>query len=98
MTLSDAIGRVVNESLGTALTYNVIPSAKTGFSFNADDVQSICTRLKGDFVVGHIGALDDSHKGQLQIIETARRLCDSHPQISFILVGEGRDFGLFKKL
>ena len=33
------------------------PSAKTGFSFNADDVQSIRSNLKGDFVVGHIGAL-----------------------------------------
>ena len=98
VTLSDAIGRVVNESLGTTLNYNVIPSAKTGFSFNVDDVQSIRSKLKGDFVVGHIGALDDSHKGQLQIIETARRLCDSHPQISFVLVGQGRDFELFKKL
>ena len=98
VTLSDAIGRVVNESLGTNLNYNVIPSAKTGFSFDADNVKSIRSKLKGDFVVGHIGALDDSHKGQLQIIETARRLCDSHPQISFVLVGEGRDFELFKKL
>ena len=25
-------------------------------------------------------------------------MCDSHPQISFVLVGEGRDFELFKKL
>jgi len=98
VTLSDAIGRIVNESLGIKLNYSVIPSAKTGFNFNAKDVQSIRSKLKGDFVVGHIGALDDSHKGQLQIIETARRLCDSHPQISFVLVGEGRDFELFKKL
>ena len=98
VTLSDAIGRIVNESLGIKLNYSVIPSAKTGFSFNSDEVQSIRSRLKGDFVVGHIGVLDDSHKGQLQIIETARRLCDSHPQISFVLVGEGRDFELFKKL
>ena len=98
VTLSDAIGRIVHESLGANLNYSVIPSAKTGFSFNADDVQSIRSKLKGDFVVGHIGVLDDSHKGQLQIIETARRLCDSHPQISFVLVGEGRDFELFKKL
>ena len=98
VSLSNAIGRIVNESLGTNLDYNIIPSAKTGFSFNTDDVQSIRSKLKGDFVIGHIGALDDSHKGQLQIIETAKRLCDSHPQISFVLVGEGRDFELFKKL
>jgi len=115
VTLSDAIGRIVNESLGIKLNYSVIPSAKTGFSFNSDEVQSIRSRLKGDFVVGHIGTLDDSHKGQLQIIETARRFsADSHkgqlqiietarrfsathPEICFVLVGEGRDFELFKQ-
>ncbi len=98
VTLSDAIGRVVNESLGTTLNYNVIPSAKTGFSFNVDDVQSIRSKLNGDFIVGNIATLDDSHKGQLQIIETARRLSRSHPEIYFVIVGEGRDFELFKKL
>jgi len=97
VTLSDAIGRIVNESLGIKLNYSVIPSAKTGFSFNSDEVQSIRSKLKGDFVVGHIGALDDSHKGQLQIIETAKRLSASHPEICFVLVGEGRDFELFKQ-
>ena len=97
VTLSDAIGQIVNESLGIKLNYSVIPSAKTGFSFNSGEVQSIRSRLKGDFVVGHIGTLDDSHKGQLQIIETARRLSASHPEICFVLVGEGRDFELFKQ-
>ena len=97
VTLSDAIGRIVNESLGIKLNYSVIPSAKTGFSFNSGEVQSIRSRLKGDFVVGHIGTLDDSHKGQLQIIETARRFSASHPEICFVLVGEGRDFELFKQ-
>lgn len=97
VTLSDAIGQIVNESLGIKLNYSVIPSAKTGFSFNSGEVQSIRSRLKGDFVVGHIGTLDDSHKGQLQIIETARRFSASHPEICFVLVGEGRDFELFKQ-
>jgi glycosyltransferase involved in cell wall biosynthesis len=97
VTLSDAIGQIVNESLGIKLNYSVIPSAKTGFSFNSGEVQSIRSRLKGDFVVGHIGTLDDSHKGQLQIIETARRLSAPHPEICFVLVGEGRDFELFKQ-
>ena len=97
VTLSNAIGRIVNESLDIKLNYSVIPSAKTGFSFNSDEVQAIRSRLKGDFIVGHIGTLDDSHKGQLQIIETARRLSASHPEICFVLVGEGRDFELFKQ-
>ena len=97
VTLSDAIGQIVNESLGIKLNYSVIPSAKTGFSFNSGEVQSIRSRLKGDFVVGNIATLDDSHKGQLQIIEAARRFSASHPEICFVLVGEGRDFELFKQ-
>ena len=87
VTLSDAIGRIVNESLDTKLNYSVIPSAKTGFSFNSGEVQAIRSRLKGDFVVGHIATLDDSHKGQLQIIETARRLSASHPEICLFMIG-----------
>jgi glycosyltransferase involved in cell wall biosynthesis len=38
-----------------------------------------------------VGALDDSHKGQLQIIGLARRWQDVRPDVRFVLVGAGRD-------
>jgi glycosyltransferase involved in cell wall biosynthesis len=48
-------------------------------------------RTNGKTVVGHIGELDHSHKGQETIIEAARELEDSHPELHFVLVGNGKD-------
>jgi len=48
----------------------------------------------GQFVVGHVGALVDSHKGQLQIIEMARK--SSGSGLVFILVGGGADEAMLK--
>ncbi|MGD8964984.1 MAG: glycosyltransferase family 4 protein, partial [Gammaproteobacteria bacterium] len=45
----------------------------------------------GQFVVGHIGNLDDSHKGQQQIVATAEAMASAHPQMRFVLVGGGPD-------
>lgn len=50
-------------------------------------------RFKGKTVVGHIGALDHSHKGQLTIIEAARLAQQAHPSLHFVLIGDGRDEG-----
>ncbi len=95
VTISDAIGKEIQKIFD--LNYTVIPDAKTSFEFNPEEVKTIRSRVKGDFIVGHIGALDDSHKGQCQIIEVAQKLNVSHPNIAFIIVGQGRDYQLFKK-
>ena len=95
VTISDAIGKEIQKMFD--LNYTVIPDAKTSFEFNPEEVKTIRSRVKGDFIVGHIGALDDSHKGQCQIIEVAQKLNVSHPNIAFIIVGQGRDYQLFKK-
>lgn len=47
--------------------------------------------LKGKFVVGHVGELDDSAKGQRQILEVAAELLWEYPHVHFVLVGQGRD-------
>ena len=54
--------------------------------------------MGGRFIVGHIGALDDSHKGQLQIIELAKMTHETFPEICFLLVGSGKDDEYFKQL
>ena len=95
VTISDAIGQGIYRLFD--LNYTVIPDAKTSFEFNPEEVKAIRSRVSGDFIVGHIGALDDSHKGQCQIIEVAQKLNVSHPNIAFIIVGQGRDYQLFKK-
>ncbi|WP_158772368.1 glycosyltransferase family 4 protein [Cobetia sp. L2A1] len=47
-------------------------------------------------VVGHVGALVDRHKGQRLLIEAARLLRESHPQLLFVCLGAGEDEAAFK--
>ena len=54
------------------------------------------TPAGGRFVVGHVGALVDRHKGQRVLIEAARQLRDSHPQLLFVCLGTGEDEAAFK--
>lgn len=74
----------------------IIPSAYTDTSLNEATSQKIKTRFKNKFLVGHVGALDDRHKGQSFLIEAAKKLQKSHPDIHFILVGGGRDEAMLK--
>ena len=98
VTLSRAISKSIQKSFNLDLDPIVIPSAKTGFTADQVEVQRIRSKMRGDFIVGHIGALDDSHKGQLQIIELAQMTHETFPEICFLLVGSGKDMGHFKQL
>jgi len=69
----------------------VIPSAWSRLGFNEANVAQLKTRFAGTFLVGHIGALVDVHKGQAVLIEAARLLARTHPDIRIILLGSGRD-------
>ncbi|NNF61167.1 MAG: glycosyltransferase family 4 protein [Gammaproteobacteria bacterium] len=54
---------------------------------------AVAARLRGDteLVVGQCGELHDAHKGQRLTIEVARRMAETHPQVEFWLIGQGRD-------
>tara|TARA_B100001250_G_scaffold17666_1_gene15367 strand:+ start:77 stop:1135 length:1059 start_codon:yes stop_codon:yes gene_type:complete len=97
VALSNAIGHSIEKALGSEINYEVIPSAKTGFIPNESEVNRIKSNHEGSFIVGHIGTLDDSHKGQQQIIELAKSMQVSESDISFILIGSGRDFKQLKQ-
>jgi glycosyltransferase involved in cell wall biosynthesis len=86
--LSGAIGASLR-ALEPRLEFTVIPSAASGLEVDPARVAAI--RRMGQFRVGHVGALVDSHKGQRQIIAVARQLSASHPDIVFFLIGSGRD-------
>ena len=98
VTLSRAISTSIEKSLDLDLDPIVIPSAKTGFTNDQIEVQKIRSKMGGRFIVGHIGALDDSHKGQLQIIELAKMTHETFADICFLLVGSGKDEEYFKQL
>lgn len=98
-----AISAAVAEVMGDALS---VPSQS--MAIVADAYQplggdpEVARRLRGqwggDFVVGHVGALDHDHKGQGDLIRVARDLARSAPGIHFVLVGSGRDEARFKEM
>lgn len=69
----------------------VIHSGSSGLSVDAAQSSKIKAEFSGKFVVGHVGALDNSQKAQEHIIEVARRVSGQHPELHFVLVGGGDD-------
>jgi glycosyltransferase involved in cell wall biosynthesis len=75
----------------------IIPSAFTPATVDAQKLQEIKARFHHKFLVGHVGALDDKHKGQSFLIEAAKQLQKSHPDIHFIFIGGGADEMMLKQ-
>jgi len=94
--VSAAIGASI-DALDDKLDWSVVPDASSGLTRQPQRVAELRDRFGGDFVVGHVGALDDSHKGQLQIIAVARRTAETEPGARFVLVGGGRDEAMLKE-
>lgn len=68
-----------------------IPSVLSGEPHDPMRVEALRRRFAGRVVIGHIGALVDRHKGQRVLLDAARRLGESHPEVCFVLLGEGED-------
>ena len=90
VVLSRTIGEVLADSEPRAIIQR-IPSVVSDFPSDKAWVRQYRESLKGKFLVGQVAALDNSHKGQLVLIESARRIASSCPDIQFVLVGDGRD-------
>ena len=95
--LSSSIENTVKESFGKSIDSVIIPSASASFDHDPEKSLEIRQEIKQEFLVGHIGALDDSHKGQLDIIKLARQAKSKALDIGFVMVGSGRDELLLKK-
>lgn len=74
----------------------VVYSATSSLPVDESRAAEIRRRLAGRIIVGHVGALDNSQKGQEFIIAVARELRLSHPELHFVLVGDGRDEAMLK--
>lgn len=75
----------------------VVPDAHASFDVDADEVKRIRDARPGKTLIGHVGAYDHSHKGQLTIIEAARVAEQAHPEWHFLLCGEGKDEVRFRE-
>jgi glycosyltransferase involved in cell wall biosynthesis len=76
----------------------VILSSSSGLVADPKSVRAIRERAGNGFLVGHVGALDNNQKAQDTIIEAARSLRASRPDIHFILVGGGGDEAMLREL
>jgi len=76
----------------------VVYSASSGLTVDAARAAAIRAGYAAQLVVGHVGALDNSQKAQELIIDVARDLAASHPEIHFVLVGGGDDERMLRKL
>lgn len=97
VAISRAIERVL-KAYEPDLQTVVIPSAATTMQPDAAKVAAIRAEYAGRKIVGHVGALSDHHKGQSYLIEAARSLQKSHPELVFLLLGEGKDEAKLKAL
>jgi glycosyltransferase involved in cell wall biosynthesis len=75
----------------------VIPDAHAGFVANDNEVRRIRAAREGKILIGHMGALEHSHKGQSTIIDAARMSADRYPDWHFLLCGVGNDEALFRE-
>lgn len=74
----------------------IIPSAFSGDPVDGAAAARIRARFPDRFLVGHVGALVDGHKGQSVLIDAARALEGMRPELHFLLLGRGEDEELLK--
>ena len=95
-----AVSAAIEKSLHTldaGLTVQVIPDASSALTADKGSAELIRKEADCELLVGHVGALVDSHKGQLQIIDIAKRFLSVNPSVKFILVGGGSDEAVLKE-
>lgn len=90
VTLTRAIAASVN-AFDPSIDCQVIPSSPARLRHSPQASAQLKRRTGKQFLVGHVGELDDATKGQLQLIEAARVLQRELPDIGFVLVGSGKD-------
>jgi len=94
--VSRAVARNVSER-HPDIDLRVIPDAHASLESSAEAVASLREKYSGKRLIGHVGALDDSHKGQRTIIAAARRTATEHPDWHFMLCGDGKDEAILKE-
>ena len=97
VAVAGEVANVVRE-FDRSARVEVIHSSSSGLPFDARVAAEIRARLRGSFLVGQVGALDNDQKGQEYTISVARELAEAHPDVHFLLVGGGEDEETLKRL
>lgn len=96
-----AISSPIRDYLSTyshSLRPEIIPSAWTEWHTDPDRVKSLRDFYEGCFIIGHVGALMDRHKGQRHLLQAARKLREKYPQMRFLFVGSGPDETMLRQM
>jgi glycosyltransferase involved in cell wall biosynthesis len=75
----------------------VVHSSSSGFIADPATTRSIRDAHPGKWLIGNVAALDNAQKGQEYIIEVARQVVTSHPDLHFMLVGGGDDEAMLRE-
>lgn len=73
-----------------------IPSVMAHLSHSPEETTSFRAAFPGKRLIGHAGALVDKHKGQRVLIDAARLMLSSHPDVQFLFFGQGDDEAALK--
>lgn len=90
VALSNAIKNNM-QNYDEKITLEIIPSMLSHLTIDKNISNQIAEQFSGKFIVGNIGALVNHHKGQQYIIEAAKLLEKTHPDIHFLFLGRGKD-------
>ncbi len=90
VALSDAIAAAIR-AYEPRSAVTKVPSAASNLEHDAEWARRFRAARTGRFLVGHVAALDASHKGQHVLLKAAASLERTAPSIHFLLVGAGRD-------
>lgn len=95
-----AVAEAVRQGLlryDDALHTTTVHSAVSELRVDPERAEVLRQRFTDRTVVGNVAALDDAQKGQSLLIEAARTMTRSHPDLLFVLVGDGPDRERFER-
>ena len=95
------LSRAVRESVKLRIPdveADIIPSMFASLPVDDTRAAEIKARYANSFIIGHIGALVNPHKGQAVLIKAIRALNQKYNNIKVLLLGTGKDQDLLKRL
>jgi glycosyltransferase involved in cell wall biosynthesis len=95
VAVAHLVAKIVSD-YDSATNVRVVYSCSSGLSADSASTKAIRAGLPWSVLVGHVAALDIRQKAQEYIVEVARQLQTSHPEIGFVIVGSGQDEAILK--
>lgn len=93
--VSSVVSKIMTDTFGVPAT--TIHDAQSELKVNKEQASNIQKQWKGRFVVGHVGALVDSHKGQNTLLEATKKLQKVIPNLLVVFLGDGPDKEMLKR-